>query len=76
LVATERSTERLVIGMIALPSLPSIAWLALALLWLGERSARAIVCVVRPVKRQVITRNLGRSPAAIAIVVTVRPPPG
>jgi NitT/TauT family transport system permease protein len=32
--------------MVALQALPSIAWLSLALLWLGQRSARAIVWIV------------------------------
>ena len=32
--------------MVALQALPSIAWLALALLWFGQHSARAIVYVV------------------------------
>lgn len=41
--AVQRSLGTL---MIALQALPSIAWLSLALLWFGERSARAIVYVV------------------------------
>ena len=41
--AVQRSLGTL---MVALQALPSIAWLSLALLWFGDRSARAIVYVV------------------------------
>lgn len=58
--AIQRSVGTL---MVALQALPSIAWLSLALLWFGQRSARAIVYVV----------ILGAFPAiAIATASSVR----